>query len=100
MALDASTGLSSSESSEVIAQSSNEVYDDFNGDGFDDLAVGISGENVGSISDAGAVEVIYADPSSGGGLQAQLGGDQFWTQHSPNVNDPAEANGGFGASLR
>jgi FG-GAP repeat len=38
---------------------------DFNGDGFADLAAGASGEDVGSVRDAGAVSVLYG---SAGGL--------------------------------
>src|SRR5512132_2219539 len=37
---------------------------DFNGDGFADLAAGASGEDVGSVHDAGAVSVLYG--SAGG----------------------------------
>jgi hypothetical protein len=36
---------------------------DFNHDGFADLAVGASGENVGSAPDAGAVSVLYGQGS-------------------------------------
>jgi FG-GAP repeat len=50
---------------------------DFNGDGFADLAAGASGENVGSIEDAGAVSVLYGSAggltTSGGRLFTQLG---------------------------
>ena len=34
------------------------TYGDFNGDGYDDLAVGVPDEDLGSIVDAGAVNVI------------------------------------------
>ena len=59
---------------------------DFNNDGFADLAVGASGENVGSAPDAGAVSVLYGSSggltTSGGQLFTQVGGavetfDQF-----------------------
>jgi hypothetical protein len=50
---------------------------DFNGDGFADLAAGASGEDVGSVDDAGAVSVLYGSASglttSGGRLFTQLG---------------------------
>ena len=50
---------------------------DFNGDGFADLAVGASGEDVGSAFDAGAVSVLYGSAdgltSSGGRLFTQVG---------------------------
>ncbi|MEJ2736235.1 MAG: FG-GAP repeat protein, partial [Anaerolineae bacterium] len=32
---------------------------DWNGDGYSDLAVGVSGEDVGAVSDAGAVHILY-----------------------------------------
>ena len=49
---------------------------DFNGDGIDDLAVGVPGESVGGVSDAGAVNVLYGSPD---GLTAA--GNQFWHQN-------------------
>ena len=86
-----------SSSQSAQAESSNEVYGDFNGDGFDDLTVGVPGEDVGSISDAGGVEVIYGSSS---GLSATLAhADQFWTQDSTNIDDSAETSDGFGNSL-
>ncbi len=59
---------------------------DFNGDGFDDLAIGAPGENTGRGVDAGAIVVIPGSPTglntakarligvSGGGSHARLGG--------------------------
>jgi hypothetical protein len=70
---------------------------DFNGDGKDDLAIGISGEDLGSIVDAGAVQVLYG---SSKGLSATSPiANQFWTQDSTNVNDVAEKSNAFGNSL-
>jgi hypothetical protein len=50
---------------------------DFNGDEVADLAAGASGENVGSVADAGAVSVLYGAAggltSAGGRLFTQLG---------------------------
>jgi hypothetical protein len=40
---------------------------DFNGDGRDDLAIGVPGEDVSDVSDAGAVNVLYG---SANGLTA------------------------------
>jgi hypothetical protein len=71
------------------------VRADFNGDGFADLAVGVPGEDVGTVVDAGAVNVIYGSPR---GLTAA--GNQLWTQDSPGIKDMAEAEGErFGAAL-
>ncbi|MGH3038100.1 MAG: FG-GAP repeat protein [Gaiellaceae bacterium] len=72
------------------------VRADFNGDGFADLAVGVPFEDVGSVLNAGAVNVIYG---SGNGLSAGAGPDQFWSQNSPSVNDTAEQDDRFGSSL-
>jgi len=51
----------------------------FNGDGFDDLAIGSLQEDVGSVADAGAVNVIHGAAS---GLSATVVPDQFWHQGS------------------
>jgi hypothetical protein len=67
---------------------------DFNGDGYDDMAVGVQREDVGSIADAGAVNVIYG---SAIGLTAT--GNQFWTQDSLDVEDVAEAGDYFGSTV-
>src|SRR3989304_2178809 len=67
---------------------------DFNGDGFDDLAIGVGREDVDSIANAGAVNVIYG---TSGGLT--VFNDQFFTQNTTNIEDTAEANDFFGATL-
>lgn len=67
---------------------------DFNGDGRDDLAVGVAGENIGSIVDAGAINVLYGSTS---GLTAT--DDDFFHQNSPDVIGTAEAGDRFGFSL-
>jgi len=69
---------------------------DFNGDGFADLAVGAWGEGVGTVSSAGAVEVLYGSP---GGLQATAPDDQFWNQDSPGILDRAETEDVFSLSM-
>jgi hypothetical protein len=70
------------------------VQGDFNGDGFADLAVGVPSENVGSVSAAGAVSILYG---SGSGLTSA--GNQLWNQDSAGVNDRAEAGDLFGSAL-
>ncbi len=62
---------------------------DFNGDGFDDLAVGVPGENSGR----GAVNVIYG---SSGRLSSN--GNQRWLQE-PDLTGGAERGNGFGSAL-
>ena len=74
-----------------------EVKADFNGDGKDDLAIGVTGEDVGSIINGGAVEVLYGSSS---GLSATSPiADQFWTQDSPNIYDASEDGDLFGRFL-
>jgi hypothetical protein len=68
---------------------------DFNGDGYDDLAIGVSFEEIGSITRAGAVNVLYGTSN---GLSATAPDDQFWHQNSPGVRDVAEAYDHFGTS--
>ena len=70
------------------------VKGDFNGDGFSDLAIGVSDESVGSAHGAGAVNVIYGSAS---GLTAS--GNQLWTQDSPGIQGLAEAGDHFGSAL-
>ena len=89
---------SSQSVSDVSAQSSGEIYGDFNDDGFDDVAIGVPQEDVGSIENAGAVNVIYGS-SVGLSPTAALRGDQFWTQASADVLDVSETDDEFGSSL-
>ena len=70
------------------------VTGDYNGDGYDDLAIGSPGEDVGSRMNAGAVNVIYGAP---GGLSNV--GDSLWTQDVAGVEDAAEEGDLFGWSL-
>ena len=75
---------------------------DFNGDGKDDLAIGVPGEDLeGGLAikaDAGAVNIVYAGPG-----RLWFGGAQFWHQDSANaegaVEDAAEPGDSFGLSL-
>jgi hypothetical protein len=67
---------------------------DFNGDGFDDLAVGVPFEDFGTLSNTGAVNVIYGTAA---GLSAV--NNQFWDQNQTGILDKNEANDRFGAAL-
>lgn len=72
---------------------------DFNGDGFEDLAIGAPLEDVGVLADAGAVTIIYG-AGPGQGLDAFLGMPAMQiTQMAPFPLDPVEAGDNFGASL-
>jgi hypothetical protein len=67
---------------------------DFNNDGFDDAAIGVGGEAVGSLNGAGAVNVLY------GSVDKLISiGDQLWTQDSPGLDDAAEAGDWFGLAV-
>ena len=67
---------------------------DFDGDGFTDLAIGSRGETVGSVTEAGAVHVLYG---SSGGLTGI--GSRLFTQDSPGIGSTVEELDGFGSSL-
>jgi hypothetical protein len=99
--LSAGPGSSSLVSSVTVSSVTNEVKGDFNGDGFDDLAIGVPGEDViteaGTITDAGAVNVIYG--SSSGLSATTLRPDQFLVQGDAGVDDAAEDSDLFGFSL-
>lgn len=66
---------------------------DFDGDGKDDLAIGIPGASVGTAARAGKVVVTYAAAGSGA-----LGG-QEWHQSVAGVGEVAEADDTFGDAL-
>jgi hypothetical protein len=69
---------------------------DFNGDGYDDLAIGVPDEDINGQIDAGSVNIIYGSAS---GLSATAVPDQRFFQDSPDVADFSEAGDNFGASL-
>ncbi len=65
---------------------------DFDGDGFDDLAMGAPGHSCSGILRAGQVFVTYGSASGGGRSEA-------WNQDSANVSDACEASDYFGYFL-
>jgi hypothetical protein len=67
---------------------------DFDGDGFDDLAIGVPGETVVDKDFAGAVNVLYG---SGAGLSTV--GDQLWHQATADINNRAEVDDQFGLAV-
>ena len=67
---------------------------DFDGDGYADLAMGAPGEAVGSLDDAGAVNIIY-----GGNSGLSSSGNQIWTQDSTGIIGVAEPYDRFGEVL-
>jgi hypothetical protein len=70
------------------------MFADFNGDGYDDLAIGAYGANDYGLADVGAVHVLYG---SAAGLDADR--LQVWTQDSVDVVDEVEERDLFGYSL-
>jgi len=81
-------------SSPAAATAAGSVRVDFNRDGFADLAVGVPEEDVGSVVDAGAVNVLYG---SGAGVTGAA--SQFFTQDSSGVANSTEAYDNFGDAL-
>ncbi len=76
---------------------------DFNGEGYDDLAIGVPSQSVEGQTDAGAVNVLYG---SSEGLQTDnpddpenAPDDQLWTQDSPFLGGLAEAGDVFGSQV-
>ncbi len=66
---------------------------DFDGDGYADLAVGVSGEDLRGVQDAGAVQVLYG---SAAGVTAR---DQLWHQGRKGIKNKLEKNDHFGQAL-
>jgi hypothetical protein len=67
---------------------------DFDGDRYDDLAIGAPGEAVGQLAGAGAVNVLYG---SDAGITTSS--NKQWYQDTENVEDTSEADDRFGAAL-
>jgi FG-GAP repeat len=68
---------------------------DFDADGRDDLALGISGATVHGKEDAGAVDVLFG--TNNGLSTSRL---QRLTRATSGVDGPVQANGDFGATIR
>lgn len=66
---------------------------DFDGDGFDDLAIGIPGQEV-SLQGAGAVLIAYGSAT---GIVTDR--SQLWTRASPGIRGPADDADQFGWAL-
>lgn len=67
---------------------------DFDGDGYDDLAIGVPYEDYSTVSNSGAVNVLYG---SAGGLTAS--GDQLFDQYASGDTAVPEANDYFGFAI-
>jgi len=67
------------------------VSADFNGDGFDDLAIGAPGDSPKGVTAAGGVNVLYGGL---GGLSAS--GDDYWRQGIEGLRNSGQVGDGFG----
>ena len=67
---------------------------DFDRDGYDDLAIGVPGEDIGKIEDAGAVSIVY-----GSAIGLSMSRDQFLHQDLFGIGDISEARDRFGSTL-
>lgn len=83
---------------------------DFDGDGIDDLAIGVPGEAIGDVRNAGMVHVLYgydgrfSNESSGGLVKGTISGRQAnrhasFHQKTKNITGAVEAGDLFGAAL-
>jgi FG-GAP repeat len=68
----------------------------FGGTAKDDLAIGVPDEDIGSILEAGGINVLYGSAT---GLSATITPDQFWSQDTANVEDMSEEVDVLGAAL-
>jgi hypothetical protein len=67
---------------------------DFNGDHFADLAIGVPGEGLSGVVDAGDVTILYGTSIGLSGNHSTL-----WDQNSPGVPGTPEVQDQFGAAL-
>jgi len=67
---------------------------DYNGDGFDDLAIGVPREDFGAVNNCGAVHVLY-----GSAELLKSTGSQLWHQDIAGIVDEVDDGEAFGASL-
>jgi len=79
------------------------VHADFNGDGYDDLAVGVPVFDVGSKVNAGAVSIVYGSEQGPGEPSYSPGprptNSQLITQDTASVADAGEAGDQFGSAV-
>ena len=70
------------------------IAGDFNGDGFDDLAIGVPGETVNRKAGAGAAAVLFGSDDK---LTAE--GNELWHQNIGDILDKCETGDRFGIAL-
>lgn len=89
----APAGATASAATTTNAPTPSPRRDDFNGDGFPDLAFSAPGATVDGHAKAGYVGVVLGSKN---GLQTST--KQVWTQNSPGIPDSAEAGDAFGSA--
>lgn len=67
---------------------------DFDGDGYDDIAIGAPGDVISGQANAGSVQVLYGTRF---GLSAD--GAQLFSQDTPGVDNAAQENDAFGTAV-
>jgi cysteine-rich repeat protein len=67
---------------------------DFDWDGYDELAIGVPGQELDGLTDAGAVQILKGSPT---GLTAT--GNELWGQDFPSVEGVHAKNDRFGKAL-
>jgi hypothetical protein len=72
----------------------DDLVADFNKDGFEDVAIGVPGEDIAGKVDGGAVHVLYGSASGVSGS-----GSQFWHQDSSGIAGGIETGDRFGEAL-
>ncbi|MFN7940542.1 MAG: FG-GAP repeat protein [Thermoanaerobaculia bacterium] len=92
---DPTTGLSDRELDDAFAETL--AASDFNGDGYDDLAIGIPGEDIGTTPDAGMVMVIYG--SAAGLFPAGNPGAWRWRLGADGIGGTPASGDRFGLAL-
>jgi hypothetical protein len=84
--------LDASEADDFFASSL--TAGDYDGNGYPDLAIGVSGEDWWTARDTGAMQVLYSRSTG-----VAIANNQFWTQASAGVPDHPEPWDLFGAGL-
>jgi len=69
------------------------VAGDFDGDGYADLGIGVAGEDVAGLADAGALHILYGEPA---GVTPER---ELWVTQDGMDTGHSEDGDGFGASM-
>jgi hypothetical protein len=75
----------------VAARAGDAVFPDFDNDGRADAVVSIDQEDIGTVRDAGAVDIFYGSP-----FVSRFSRDQFFSNSTPGMRGSTEFNERFG----